>query len=94
MLQCILTYALVADPDIIQLYSHPLFLQSQQEIADRLKQCYNSDKIPAVRVSDRFRMDYEIGLSRRALTMMAELKDESCLIAAGLKMKCYSKRNR
>ena len=78
VLQCILTYALVADPDIIQLYSHPLFLQSQQEIADRLKQCYNSDKIPAVRVSDRFRMDYEIGLSRRALTMMAELKDESC----------------
>ena len=25
---------------------------TQQEIADRLKQCYNSDKIPAVRVAE------------------------------------------
>ena len=70
ILRCILTYAIITDPDFIQLYTHPFFVDHFDEIQTQLNACFAPVQPPVLLLSDDFRADYEIGLSRRAMQLM------------------------
>ena len=70
ILRCILTYAIITDPDFIQLYTHPFFVDHFDEIQAQLNACFAGVQPPALLLSDDFRADYEIGLSCRAMRLM------------------------
>ena len=70
ILHCILTYAIITDPDFIQLYTHPFFIRYFDEIQTQLNACFSGVQPPVLLLSDDFRADYEIGLSRRAMQLM------------------------
>lgn len=74
ILQCIMTYAIITDPDFIQLYSHPFFVKHYDEIKAALAQCFREVQPPTLLLTDNFRIDYEIGLSRQALRLMSRLE--------------------
>lgn len=75
VLQCMAAYAVIADPDFIQLYSHPFFIKHFDEIEAVIKQSCAEALAPKLLLSDSFRVDYELGLSRHAQTLMAQLTD-------------------
>ena len=70
ILHCILTYAIITDPDFIQLYTHSFFIRYFDEIQTQLNACFSGVQPPVLLLSDDFRADYEIGLSRRAMQLM------------------------